>query len=217
MMNIIKNFESIKKNIPVNVKIIAVSKTKTKEKIIDLYNIGHRDFGENRIQEMKKKYEELPKDIKWHMIGHLQTNKVKYIAPFIYLIHAVDSLKLLKEINKQALKYKKNIKCLLQIKIAKEESKFGISKNEVNNLMSLSQDLKNVTIIGLMGMATFTDNYNIIEIEFQKISNLFSTLKVSYPKLSILSIGMSNDYLIAIKNGSNMIRIGSEIFGERSY
>ena len=217
MINIVKNFESIKKNIPVNVKIIAVSKTKTEEKIIDLYNIGHRDFGENRIQEMKKKYEELPKDIKWHMIGHLQTNKVKYIAPFIYLIHAVDSLKLLKEINKQALKYKKNIKCLLQIKIAKEESKFGISKNEVNNLMSLSQDLKNVNIIGLMGMATFTDNYNIIDIEFQKISNFFRTLKVSYPKLSILSIGMSNDYLIAIKNESNMVRIGSEIFGERSY
>jgi pyridoxal phosphate enzyme (YggS family) len=216
-MDIVKNFESIKKNIPVNVKIIAVSKTKAKEKIIDIYNIGHKDFGENRIQEMKKKYEELPKDIKWHMIGHLQTNKVKYIAPFVYLIHAVDSLKLLKEINKQALKYEKNIKCLLQIKIAKEESKFGISKNEANNLMSLSQDLKNVNIIGLMGMATFTDNYNIIDIEFQKISNLFRNLKVSYPKLSVLSIGMSNDYLIAIKNGSNMVRIGSEIFGERNY
>ena len=215
-MDIVKNFELINKNLPDKVKIIAVSKTKPTEKILEIYNIGHRDFGENRIQELKRKYEELPKDIKWHMIGHLQKNKVKYIAPFINLIHAVDSIKLLTEINKQAIKNKRTIDCLLQIKIAREESKFGLSENKVGDLILSSQDLKNIRIVGLMGMATFTDNPEIINTEFQGLSDLYKNLKVSNPQISVLSIGMSNDYLIAINNGSNMVRIGSQIFGERN-
>ncbi len=216
MMDIVKNFKLLKKTLSDNVKIVAVSKTKSKDEILKIYNIGHRDFGENRIQELREKYNDLPQDIKWHMIGHLQKNKVKYIAPFIDLIHSIDSLKLLKEIDKQAEKNKRTIKCLLQIKIAKEENKFGLFKDEVENLILLSNNLNNVKIIGLMGMATFTSEQEIIDIEFKKISSLFLNLKISYPQLSVLSIGMSNDYLIAINNGSNMVRIGSQIFGERS-
>ena len=216
MMDIVKNFKLLKKTLSDNVKIVAVSKTKSKDEILKIYNIGHRDFGENRIQELREKYNDLPQDIKWHMIGHLQKNKVKYIAPFIDLIHSIDSLKLLKEVDKQAKKNKRTIKCLLQIKIAKEENKFGLFKDEVENLILLSNNLNNVKIIGLMGMATFTSEQEIIDIEFKKISSLFLNLKISYPQLSVLSIGMSNDYLIAINNGSNMVRIGSQIFGERS-
>ncbi|MFL2629283.1 MAG: YggS family pyridoxal phosphate-dependent enzyme [Flavobacteriaceae bacterium] len=215
-MNIVKNFELIKKSLPNDVQIIAVSKTKSNEEILQIYDFGHRDFGENRIQELKEKYDDLPKDIKWHMIGHVQKNKVKYIAPFIDLIHSVDSYKLLKEINKQGIKNKRIIKCLLQIKIAKEESKFGLLKNEIKDLISLSSDLNNINIIGLMGMATFTNNQDIINTEFEEISTLFKNLKISYPKISVLSIGMSNDYLTAIKHRSNMVRIGSQIFGERN-
>ena len=216
MMDIVKNFKLLKKTLSDNVKIVAVSKTKSKEKILEIYNTGHKDFGENRIQELKEKYNDLPKDIKWHMIGHVQKNKVKYIAPFIELIHSVDSFKLLGEINKQAEKNKRIIKCLLQIKIAKEESKFGLFKDEVEGLILLSNNLKNVKIIGLMGMATFTDNQKIIDKEFKEISSLFKNLKILYPQLSILSIGMSSDYLIAINNGTNMVRIGSQIFGDRN-
>ena len=215
-MDIVKNFELLNKTISKKIKIIAVSKTKSKDKILEIYNTGHRDFGENRIQELKEKYNQLPKDIKWHMIGHVQKNKVKYIAPFIKLIHSVDSYKLLMEINKQGEKNKRLIKCLLQIKIAKEENKFGLFKKEAENLLLLSNDLDNVKIIGLMGMATYTDKHEIIDKEFKEISTLFKNLKISYPQLSILSIGMSNDYLIALTNGSNMIRIGSQIFGERN-
>ena len=215
-MNILKNFEKVKKTLSNNIKIVAVSKTKSKEKILEIYNTGHKDFGENRIQELKEKYNDLPKDIKWHMIGHVQKNKVKYIAPFIELIHSVDSFKLLEEINKQAEKNKRIIKCLLQIKIAKEESKFGLFKDEVEGLILLSNNLKNVKIIGLMGMATFTDNQKIIDKEFKEISSLFENLKILYPQLIILSIGMSSDYLIAINNGTNMVRIGSQIFGDRN-
>lgn len=215
-MNILKNFEKVKKTLSSNIKIVAVSKTKSKEKILEIYNTGHKDFGENRIQELKEKYNDLPKDIKWHMIGHVQKNKVKYIAPFIELIHSVDSFKLLEEINKQAEKNKRIIKCLLQIKIAKEESKFGLFKDEVEGLILLSNNLKNVKIIGLMGMATFTDNQKIIDKEFKEISSLFENLKILYPQLLILSIGMSSDYLIAINNGTNMVRIGSQIFGDRN-
>ncbi len=215
-MNILKNFEKVKKTLSNNIKIVAVSKTKSKEKILEIYNTGHKDFGENRIQELKEKYNDLPKDIKWHMIGHVQKNKVKYIAPFIELIHSVDSFKLLEEINKQGEKNKRIIKCLLQIKIAKEESKFGLFKDEVEGLILLSNNLKNVKIIGLMGMATFTDNQKIIDKEFKEISSLFEKLKILYPQLLILSIGMSSDYLIAINNGTNMVRIGSQIFGDRN-
>ena len=215
-MDIVKNFKSIKKTITDNVQIIAVSKTKSKDEILKIYNIGHKNFGENKIQELKEKYNQLPKDIKWHMIGHVQRNKVKYIAPFIELIHSVDSLKLMLEINKQGEKNKRTIKCLLQIKIANEENKFGLIKDEVENLISLSNNLNYIKIIGLMGMATYTNNHKIIDREFKEIYNLFKMLKISHKQLSILSIGMSNDYLIAINNGSNMVRIGSQIFGERN-
>ena len=215
-MDIVKNFKLIKNTITDNVQIIAVSKTKSKDEILKIYNIGHKNFGENKIQELKEKYNQLPKDIKWHMIGHVQRNKVKYIAPFIELIHSVDSLKLMLEINKQGEKNKRIIKCLLQIKIANEENKFGLFKNEVKNLISLSNNLNYIKIIGLMGMATYTTNHKIIDREFKEIYNLFKILKISHKQLSILSIGMSNDYLIAINNGSNMVRIGSQIFGERN-
>ena len=215
-MDIVKNFKSIKKTITDNVQIIAVSKTKSKDEILKVYNIGHKNFGENKIQELKEKYNQLPKDIKWHMIGHVQRNKVKYIAPFIELIHSVDSLKLILEINKQGEKNKRTIKCLLQIKITNEENKFGLFKDEVENLISFSNNLNYIKIIGLMGMATYTNNHKIIDREFNEIYNLFKILKISHKQLSVLSIGMSNDYLIAINNGSNMIRIGSQIFGERN-
>ena len=215
-MDIVKNFKSIKKTITDNVQIIAVSKTKSKNEILKIYNIGHKNFGENKIQELKEKYNQLPKDIKWHMIGHVQRNKVKYIAPFIELIHSVDSIKLMQEINKQGEKNKRIIKCLLQIKIANEENKFGLIKDEVENLISLSNNLNYIKIIGLMGMATYTNNHKIIDREFKEIYNLFKILEISHKQLSILSIGMSNDYLIAINNGSNMVRIGSQIFGERN-
>ena len=215
-MDIVKNFKLIKKTITDNVQIIAVSKTKSKDEILKIYNIGHKNFGENKIQELKEKYNQLPKDIKWHMIGHVQRNKVKYIAPFIELIHSVDSIKLMQEINKQGEKNKRIIKCLLQIKIANEENKFGLIKDEVENLISLSNNLNYIKIIGLMGMATYTTNHKIIDREFKEIYNLFKILKISHKQLSILSIGMSNDYLIAINNGSNMVRIGSQIFGERN-
>lgn len=215
-MDIVKNFKLIKKTITDNVQIIAVSKTKSKDEILKIYNIGHKNFGENKIQELKEKYNQLPKDIKWHMIGHVQRNKVKYIAPFIELIHSVDSLKLMLEINKQGKKNKRIIKCLLQIKIANEENKFGLIKDEVKNLISLSNNLNYIKIVGLMGMATYTNNHKIIDREFKEIYNLFKILKISHKQLSILSIGMSNDYLIAINNGSNMVRIGSQIFGERN-
>ena len=215
-MDIVKNFKLIKKTITDNVLIIAVSKTKSKDKILKIYNIGHKNFGENKIQELKEKYNQLPKDIKWHMIGHVQRNKVKYIAPFIELIHSVDSIKLMQEINKQGEKNKRIIKCLLQIKIANEENKFGLIKDEVENLISLSNNLNYIKIIGLMGMATYTNNHKIIDREFKEIYNLFKILKISHKQLSILSIGMSNDYLIAVNNGSNMVRIGSQIFGERN-
>ena len=215
-MDIVKNFKLIKNTITDNVQIIAVSKTKSKDEILKIYNIGHKNFGENKIQELKEKYNQLPKDIKWHMIGHVQRNKVKYIAPFIELIHSVDSLKLILEINKQGEKNKRTIKCLLQIKIANEENKFGLFKDEAENLISLSNNLNYIKIIGLMGMATYTNNDKIIDREFKEIYNLFKILKISHKQLSILSIGMSNDYLIAINNGSNMVRIGSQIFGERN-
>jgi pyridoxal phosphate enzyme (YggS family) len=221
-MGIKKNIEEIKKEIK-ETQLVAVSKTKPNEDILEAYNSGHKIFGENKVQELVKKHEELPKDIKWHFIGHLQTNKVKYIAEFIDLIHAVDSIKLLKEINKQAKKYNRTIDCLLQIKIAEEDSKFGISENEL--LIILNSDeynkLTNIQIKGIMGMATFTSNTKKIESEFAKAKNIYDKLKEKYfindSGFSELSMGMSNDYKLAIKNGSTMIRVGSNIFGERNY
>lgn len=198
-----------------NISLVAVSKTKPVEDILELYNLGHRDFGENYVQELDEKTKQLPNDIRWHFIGHLQTNKVKFIIPFVYLIHGVDSLKLLKEINKQAEKNKRVIDCLLQVYIAQEETKFGFDEAEL-----LSLDLKqflNVRIKGLMGMASLTDDTNKIRIEFKSLKTLFEKLKTKNPELSILSMGMSADYKIAIEEGSNMVRIGSLLFGERNY
>ena len=196
-----------------NITLVAVSKTKPVEDILELYNLGHRDFGENYVQELAEKAEKLPNDIRWHFIGHLQSNKVRSIVPFIYLIHGVDSLRLLKEIDKQAEKSKRVIDCLLQVHIAQEETKFGFDETELLNL-ELKQFL-NVRIKGLMGMASLTDDINKIRIEFKTLKTLFEKLKTQNPELSILSMGMSADYKIAIEEGSNMVRIGSLLFGER--
>ena len=181
--------------------------------IIEAYVAGQRIFGENKVQELVEKKESLPKDIEWHMIGHLQTNKVKYIAPFVSLIHAVDSKKLIKEINKRAEQNNRVITCLLQVHIAQEESKFGLDKDGVIEI--LKTDFSNVSIVGLMGMATFTDNKNQIRKEFKYLKDIYDELKESQPNFSILSMGMSGDYSVAIEEGSNMVRIGSSIFGER--
>jgi len=198
-----------------NITLVAVSKTKPVEDILELYDSGHRDFGENYVQELAEKAERLPKDIRWHFIGHLQSNKVKLITPFIYLIHGVDSLKLLKEIDKQAEKNKQLIDCLLQVHIAQEETKFGFDENELFAL-EIGQ-FANLKIKGLMGMASLTENVNKIRTEFKQLRTLYDKLSTFTPQLSILSMGMSADYKIAIEEGSNMVRIGSLLFGERSY
>ncbi|MDQ2718392.1 MAG: YggS family pyridoxal phosphate-dependent enzyme [Bacteroidota bacterium] len=205
-----------------NATLVAVSKTKTVEEILELYHLGQRDFGENYVQELAEKYEQLPKDIRWHFIGHLQSNKVKYIAPFVDLIQSVDSEKLLKEINKQAAKNNRVIDCLLQVHIADEETKFGFDEKEMNNFFETnfkhdSENYKNIRIQGLMGMASFTDNNEKIKSEFKKLKKLFDTyFSNPTPHIShILSCGMSADYKIAIEEGSNMVRIGSLLFGKR--
>jgi len=200
------------------VTLVAVSKTKPVEDILDLYNLGHRDFGENYVQEMVTKTAQLPKDIRWHYIGHLQTNKVKLIAPFVQLIHGVDSLKLLEEINKQGERSGRVLDCLLQVHIAMEETKFGLDEGELDLLIKQFENLKmaNVRICGLMGMASFTDDMNKVRQEFQNLKRIFDRLKTNDSRLTTLSMGMSNDYKIAIEEGSNMLRIGSLIFGERA-
>lgn len=212
------NLKNIKSSLPGNVKLVAVSKTKPVEEILKAYNAGHRDFGENKVQEMTDKWEQLPKDIHWHMIGHVQRNKVKYMAPFVHLIHGVDSLKLLKEINKQAKKNNRTINCLLQVYIAKEETKFGLDPEELTQLLedNAFKNLDNVRVIGLMGMATFTENKEQINKEFNFLKTFYDQLKNKYG-LKELSMGMSSDYSIALLNGSTMVRIGSAIFGERNY
>jgi PLP dependent protein len=198
-----------------NITLVAVSKTKPVEDILELYNLGHRDFGENYVQELTEKAEKLPNDIRWHFIGHLQSNKVRSIVPFIYLIHGVDSLKLLKEIDKQAEKNKRVIDCLLQVHIAQEETKFGFDENELLAL-EIGQ-FANVKIKGLMGMASLTENVSKILTEFKHLKTIYDKLSTLTPQLSILSMGMSADYKIAIEEGSNMVRIGSLLFGERNY
>lgn len=220
-MSISENILKIKSKLPEGVSLVAVSKTKPISDLLEAYNGGQRIFGENKIQEMASKYNEMPKDIAWHMIGHIQRNKVKYMAPFVSLIHGVDSLRLLTEINKQALKNNRIIDCLLQVKIAAEENKFGLSENEVLNLLA-SEEIKNfqnIKIVGLMGMATFTDNQEQLQKEFEMLKCVFDNLthrKSSNFNLKTLSMGMSDDYHIAIKNGSTMIRVGSSIFGKRT-
>lgn len=218
-MNITKNLQQIKASIPEHVTLVAVSKTKPNEAISEAYQAGQRVFGENKVQELTEKYESLPKDIEWHMIGHLQSNKVKYIAPFVSLIHGVDSFKLLKEINKRAAQNERVINCLLQIHIAEEDTKFGFDEKEVIELIKSEafQHLKNIKVVGLMGMATFTDDENQIRKEFKSLKKLFDKLQISNHQFQILSMGMSGDYQIAIEEGSTMIRVGSSIFGERNY
>jgi len=219
-MSVSDNYKTIKSSIPEGVELIVVSKTQPIEKIMEVYNAGGKIFGENKVQELLSKQPHLPKDIEWHLIGHLQTNKVKYIAPFISLIHSIDSLKLLKEVNAQALKNNRIIKCLLQIYIANEETKFGLAFKEAENIIKSDElkELKNITIVGLMGMATNTDDEQQIAKEFMSLKQFFDSLK-KFPSHNInltnLSMGMSSDYLIAIKNGSNLIRVGSSVFGKR--
>ena len=213
-MGIKKNLEKLRNSIPKEITLVAVSKTKPISDILVAYESGQRIFGENKVQELEMKHTKLPSDIEWHMIGHLQSNKVKYIAPFISLIHAVDSLKLLKEINRRAKQNNRIINCLLQVHIASERTKFGFEINEINEILDESNKLENICIKGLMGMATFTDEKSQLNSEFTKINNLFK--KIKNKKISTLSIGMSGDYELAINNGSTMIRIGSTIFGNRN-
>ncbi|MDM1072077.1 YggS family pyridoxal phosphate-dependent enzyme [Empedobacter brevis] len=217
-MSIQDNLKTIEPTIPAHVTLVAVSKTKPVEDLQEAYEAGIRDFGENKIQEMCDKYEVLPKDIRWHMIGHVQTNKVKYMAPFVHLIHGVDSLKLLKEIDKQAQKNNRVIDVLLQQFIADEETKFGLDDKEIRQIMQEEiQSLPHVRVVGLMGMATFTDDENQIRKEFKTLKSNFEYLKNNFENISILSMGMSGDYQIAIEEGSTMVRIGSSIFGYRNY
>ena len=212
---------AIRTEIPSEVQLIAVSKTKPVSAILEAYKAGQRAFGENKVQELVDKYEQLPKDIQWHHIGHLQTNKVKYIAEFVHLIHAVDSLKLLQEIDKQAQKYQRIIPCLLQFHIAEEEAKFGLDFSEAEELLQSREfiEMQHVQIVGLMGMSTFTENTEQIRDEFRNLNNYFQIIKSHYfkfnPAFKHLSMGMSGDYPIAIEEGSNMIRIGSTLFGSR--
>lgn len=211
-MSIQQNLDNVLKSIPKNVTLVAVSKTKPNSFIEEAYNAGQRVFGENKVQEMVSKFEELPKDIEWHLIGHLQKNKVKYIAPFVSLIHGIDSISTLKEIDKQAKKHNRIIDCLLQVKIAEEETKFGFSSTEILNILDTDEikNLQNISIIGLMGMASFTNNTD-------QVQNEFSTLKklTDQTSLKTISMGMSGDYKIAIEQGSTMVRVGSAIFGTR--
>jgi pyridoxal phosphate enzyme (YggS family) len=221
-MSIATNLQIIKSTLPEHVTLVAVSKTKPVPDLMEAYEAGQRIFGENKIQEMVDKWEQMPKDIEWHMIGHVQTNKVKYMAPFVSLIHGVDSLKLLEEINKQALKNNRVINCLLQIHIAEEETKFGLDEEELTTLLSSDSFLKmkNIRIVGLMGMATFTDNQNQITKEFTHLKSIFDALPSTdainrVSTFQTLSMGMSGDYQLAISCGSTMVRIGSSIFGGR--
>jgi hypothetical protein len=220
-MSIKSNLNTLNNNLPAHIELVAVSKTKSVSEILEAYNAGQRAFGENKIQEMTEKFQELPKDIEWHMIGHLQRNKVKHMAEFVHLIHGVDSLKTLKEINKQAIKNERVINCLLQLKIAKEETKFGLSFNAAEEILN-SEELKNllnVNIKGLMGMASFTEDESIIRSEFKTLKNYYNLLKKYNLKNfnpTIISMGMSGDYKIAIEEGSTMVRVGSAIFGTRN-
>ena len=215
-MKIAKNIIELKNSLSETVTLIAVSKTKPQSDLIEAYKAGQRDFGENKIQEMSEKWDHLPKDIHWHMIGHVQTNKVKYMAPFVHLIHAVDSLKLLKEIQKQALKNNRTIGCLIQIRIAQEETKFGLPAEELSSLVEAAKQFPNVAIKGLMGMTSFTSNQQQVRQEFKNLAEIFSAFKLVNPESTILSMGMSGDYQMAIEEGSTMIRVGSKIFGERN-
>ena len=222
-MDIGKNIIELNTSVPDNVKLVAVSKTKPNEAILEAYNAGQRIFGENKVQDLCRKFEELPEDIEWHFIGHPQSNKVKFIAPFISLIHGIDSLKLLKIVDKEGKKNNRIVKCLLQFHIAEESTKFGLSVEEAKEILKLDEfrSLKNVMVVGVMGMATFTDDLNQIRNEFRVLKNIFNGLKNEYFSNSIafkeISMGMSDDYPVAIEEGSTLIRVGSKIFGARNY
>jgi pyridoxal phosphate enzyme (YggS family) len=220
MTEIQENITKLQERISAGVKLVAVSKFKPKELLLEAYEIGFRAFGENYVQELVDKYEALPKDIEWHFIGHLQTNKVKYIAPFVHLIHSVDSFKLLKEIDKQAAKNERVIECLMQIYIAKEDSKTGMDKAEYLEMLELGEFklLKNIKVKGLMGMSTFTDNMDLVREEFRSLKNLFEqTRKIQADNFLMqeISMGMSGDWQLAVEEGSTMVRVGSSIFGSR--
>ena len=218
-----ENLNIVRATVPSNVTLIAVSKTKPVSDLQEAYDAGQRIFGENKALEMRDKYQELPKDIQWHFIGHLQTNKIKYIAPFVTLIHAIDSLSLLEAVNKEAAKNNRVIDCLLQFHIAQEETKFGLDIEEAKSLLESEsfKDLKNINICGVMGMATFTDDVVQVRNEFKNLKNIFETLKENYFKVNDsfkeISMGMSDDYPIAIEEGATMVRVGSKIFGARNY
>jgi hypothetical protein len=222
-MNIAGNITKIKKSLPEKVRLVAVSKTKPIEDILEAFHAGHKIFGENKIQELVQKYEQLPKDIEWHFIGHPQTNKVKFIAPFVHLIHGVDSIKLLKVIDSEAKKNHREIACLLQFHIAEEDTKFGLTLNKAREILDSNEfkSFKNVIISGVMGMATYTENSEQIRNEFKFLNTIFKALKNEYfselNKFTEISMGMSDDYQIAIEEGSTLIRVGSKIFGERNY
>ncbi|THV59745.1 YggS family pyridoxal phosphate-dependent enzyme [Flagellimonas alvinocaridis] len=218
-MSIKEHLKNIKTELPDGVTLVAVSKTKPNEAILEAYEAGQQVFGENKVQEMTQKWETLPKDIEWHMIGHLQRNKVKYMAEFVSLIHGVDSLRLLKEIDKQAQKHDRVIPCLLQMHIAEEDTKFGLDEAELKELIQSEEfkAMENIKIMGLMGMATFTSNQNQVRKEFSNLKSIFEKLKQELPNISVLSMGMSGDYSVAIEEGSTMVRIGSSIFGVRNY
>lgn len=222
-MSIAENLIKIKKNIPENVKLVAVTKTHPEEVILEAYKTGHKIFGENKAQELQRKHHNLPEDIEWHMIGHLQTNKVKYIIPFVSLIHSVDSLKLLETINKEGEKNNRIVECLFQLKIASEETKSGFEYSDLINLLKsgILVQMRNVKITGLMGMSTFTDNMDQVQKEFNFLSVSFKKIKEDFfssdPSFKDISMGMSDDYPVAIKEGATIIRVGSSIFGKRNY
>jgi len=222
-MSVVSSLQLIKTSIPKNVMPVAISKTHPVDIIMEAYNAGQRVFGENKVQEMVSKFEVMPKDIEWHLVGHLQTNKVKYVAPFVRLIHSVDSLKLLSVINKEAEKKSRVIDCLLQIYIATEETKFGLSSDELEEILESTEynEMQNIRVVGLMGMASFSENVDLVRSEFKNLNKIFSSIKEKYfinkPWFKELSMGMSSDYQIAIEEGSTMVRIGSNIFGSRNY
>ncbi|WP_420399967.1 YggS family pyridoxal phosphate-dependent enzyme [Flagellimonas sp.] len=218
-MSIKENLKNINDSLPKEVTLVAVSKTKPIETILEAYEAGQRVFGENKIQEMAQKWEQLPKDIEWHMIGHVQRNKVKHMADFVSMIHGVDSLRLLVEIDKQAKKHNRVIPCLLQMHIAEESTKFGLDEQELHEIISSETfaQLEHVQIKGLMGMATFTDDQSQIRKEFAQLKSIYDKVQGQLPSISVLSMGMSGDYSIALEEGSTMVRIGSSIFGARNY
>lgn len=222
-MDVSENLITIRKDIPEHVKLVAVSKTKPDQMVLDAYNVGQRIFGENKAQDLAAKHPELPQDIQWHFIGHLQTNKVKYIAPFVSMIEAVDSLKILEEINRQAQKYNRVITCLLQFHIAEEETKFGLDIEEAKAILESDEygKMRNIKIAGVMGMATYTEDDDQVRREFRSLKNIYRQLKVTFfsedTDFREISMGMSGDYKIAIEEGSTIVRIGSLIFGERNY